>query len=157
MVSAALSDAVSVSLTPASSCRARLTKSRLHNYFGAMSMKIPGPDHPITVTPNEKRVRVTFAGTVIADTARALTLKEATYPPMQYIPREDADMDALVRTDHHTHCPYKGDAGYFSIKTGEREAGNAVWSYEQPYPAVAQIAGYLCFYASKVDKIEEVS
>jgi uncharacterized protein (DUF427 family) len=126
-------------------------------FFGATPMKIPGPDHPITVTPNEKRVRVTFAGKVIADTAHALTLNEANYPPMQYIPRADVDMNALVRTDHHTHCPYKGDAGYFSIQTGGHGADNAVWSYEQPYPALAQIAGYLCFYASKVDKIEEVS
>ena len=119
-------------------------------------MKKPGPDHPITVMPSEKRVRVTFAGKIIADTVHALTLKEATYPPMQYIPREDVDMGALVRTDHHTHCPYKGDASYFSIQTGGHDAENAAWSYEQPYPAVVQIAGYLCFYANKVDKIEEV-
>ncbi|HEU5017360.1 MAG TPA: DUF427 domain-containing protein [Pseudolabrys sp.] len=120
-------------------------------------MKIPGPRHPIAVMPSERRVRVTFAGKVIADTTHALTLEEANYPPMHYIPRDDADMSALVRTDHHTHCPYKGDASYFSIQTGAHDADNAVWSYEQPYPAVAQIAGYLCFYASKVDKIEEVS
>lgn len=120
-------------------------------------MKLPGPDHPITVTANAKRVRVTFAGKIIADTKRALTLKEASYAPMQYIPRDDVDMSVLVRTDHHTHCPYKGAASYYSIETDGRGAENAVWSYEQPYPAVAEIGRYLCFYASKVDRIEELS
>ena len=118
-------------------------------------MKEPGPDHPITIAPNDKRVRVIFAGKVIADTRRALTLRETTYPPMQYIPRDDVDMTALKRTDHHSHCPYKGDASYFSIEAGGRNAENAVWSYQQPYPAVKDIGAYLCFYANRVDAIEE--
>lgn len=118
-------------------------------------MKEPGPDHPIAIAPNGKRVRVVFAGKVIADTQRALTLRESTYPPMQYIPRDDVDMSALAPTDHHTHCPYKGDASYFSILADGRNAENAVWSYQQPYPAVKEIGSYLCFYPSKVDAIEE--
>lgn len=118
-------------------------------------MKEPGPDHPIAIAPNAKHVRVIFAGKTIADTRRALTLREATYPPMQYIPREDVDMSALSASDHHTHCPYKGDASYFSIRSGDRGADNAVWSYQQPYPAVKTIGGYLCFYPNKVDAIEE--
>ncbi len=118
-------------------------------------MKLPGPDHPIAISHNAKRVRVVFAGEVIADTTRALTLQEASYPPVQYIPRADVVMKLLAPTTHASHCPYKGDASYFSIAAGGKMAENAVWSYEQPYPAMAEIAGYLAFYPSRVDKIEE--
>jgi uncharacterized protein (DUF427 family) len=117
-------------------------------------MKTPGPDHPITITRNDGRVRVTFGGKVVADTTRALTLKEASYPPVQYIPREDADMSALTKTAHTTHCPYKGDASYFTIDSGKGKAENAVWSYEQPFSAVKEIAGCLAFYPDRVDAIE---
>lgn len=118
-------------------------------------MKLPGPDHPITIARNGKRVRVSFAGKTIADTANVLALQEASYPPVFYIPRGDADMAALTRTAHHTHCPYKGDASYFTIAAGGRTAENAVWSYEQPFPAVAEIKDYLAFYPNRVDGIEE--
>jgi uncharacterized protein (DUF427 family) len=118
-------------------------------------MKIPGPDHPITVTPNPKRVRVSAGGVVIADTARALTLKEASYPAVQYIPREDADMTRLSRTERTTHCPYKGDANYFSVTADGKALDNAALTYEAPFPAMAEIAGYLAFYPDKV-KIEQV-
>jgi uncharacterized protein (DUF427 family) len=119
-------------------------------------MKLPGPDHPIDIAPNAKRVRVTFAGCVVADTTRALTLKETTYPPVQYIPREDVDMVLLTRTDHASHCPYKGDASYYSVLVGDRTAVNAVWSYEQPFPAMAAIAGHVAFYPNRIDAIEQV-
>ena len=119
-------------------------------------MKLPGPDHPITITPSAKRVRVTFAGHVVADTTHALTLQEASYKPVLYIPRKDADMKALSRTDHATHCPYKGDASYYSIKVADKVAENAIWSYEHPFPAMAEIEGYLAFYPNRVDAIEEV-
>jgi uncharacterized protein (DUF427 family) len=119
-------------------------------------MKIPGPDHPISIAPNPKRVRVTLNGKTIADSARALTLQESSYPPVHYIPREDADMTLLERTARSTHCPYKGDASYFTIDAGGARADNAVWSYETPFPAMAQIAGYLAFYPNRVEKIEEV-
>jgi uncharacterized protein (DUF427 family) len=118
-------------------------------------MKIPGPDHPITIAKNDKRVRVTFAGHAIADTRRAFTLREASYKPVFYIPRSDADMSLLKRTDHQTHCPYKGDASYFSIVADGRSAENAVWTYEQPFPAVGEIKEYLAFYPDRVDAIEE--
>ena len=118
-------------------------------------MKIPGPDHPITIARNPRRVRVRFGERVIADTQRALTLREAHYPAVQYIPREDADMSAFTPTAHHTHCPYKGDASYFTLSAGGRTAENAVWSYEQPFPAMKEIAGYLAFYPDRVDAIEE--
>jgi len=118
-------------------------------------MKLPGPDHPITITPNPKRVRVLADGVVIADSTHALTLKEASYPAVQYIPREDADMGMLARTERTTHCPYKGDANYFSIKANGKTLDNAIWSYETPFPAMADIAGHLAFYPDKV-KIEEV-
>lgn len=113
-------------------------------------MKTPGPEHPITITPTVGRVVVKAGGKVIADSRRALTLQEGSYPPVQYIPREDAQMDELSRSAHQTHCPYKGDAAYYGIGSG----GNDVWSYEQPFPAVAAIAGHLAFYPNKVDSIE---
>lgn len=119
-------------------------------------MKEPGPDHPITIAPAGKRVRVIFAGKVIADTRHALTLNETTYPPRHYVPRADVDMSTLRPTAHHSHCPYKGDADYFSITVDGRSADNAVWSYNAPYPAVKEIAGYLCFYPERVDAIEEL-
>ena len=113
-------------------------------------MKIPGPDHPITITPNPKRVRILAGGKVVVDTTRALALKEATYPVVQYVPREDADLSLLTRTAHSTHCPYKGDASYFTIKAGDTTLENAVWSYETPFPAMQEITGYLAFYPNKV-------
>jgi uncharacterized protein (DUF427 family) len=117
-------------------------------------MKHPNADHPITVTPTEGRVRVVFGGRVIADSRRALTLREARYPPVQYIPREDAEMSHFQPSAHQTHCPYKGDASYFSLKAGGNSAENAVWSYRAPYPAAQRIAGHLAFYPDRVDSIE---
>ena len=118
-------------------------------------MKQPGPDHPITIVPNKNRVRVTFGGKVIADTTHALTLSEASYKPVQYIPRADVDMAQLAPTQHSTHCPYKGDASYFTIKGLDGKGENAVWSYETPFSAVAPIGGHLAFYPNRVDAIEE--
>lgn len=117
-------------------------------------MKVPGPDHPITVTPNPSRVRVVFNGHVVAETTRALTLQEASYPPVQYIPRADADMTRLVPTAHATRCPYKGEASYFSVEVDGKTAHNAVWSYEAPYEAVAGIKDHLAFYPDRIDRIE---
>jgi uncharacterized protein (DUF427 family) len=119
-------------------------------------MKIPGPDHPITIEANPKRVRVMHRGRVVADTTRALTLREASLPPVHYIPRADANMTLLTRTAHASHCPYKGDAAYFSVAVGEPVSENAVWTYEQPYDAVADIKDRLAFYPSRVDSIEEL-
>lgn len=118
-------------------------------------MKVPGPDHPITITQSGNRVRVAFAGRVIADTTRALTLKEAHYKPVFYIPRADTNMSLLTPTTHSTHCPYKGDANYFSIVVDGHTAENAVWSYEHPFPAMAEIKEYLAFFPSRVDTVEE--
>ena len=119
-------------------------------------MKTPGPDHPITIAGNLKRVRVTLAGHVVADTTRALTLREASLRPVQYIPRADVDMSVLERTAHSTYCPYKGHAAYYSVKVGERSETNAVWTYEKPYPAMSEIKELLAFYPSKVDSLEEI-
>ena len=119
----------------------------------AKPVRLPGADHPITVTKNPKRVVVTANGTVIADTKDALTLREANYPPVQYIPRADATIAAFERTDHSTYCPYKGDASYFSIPGVDR-GENAIWSYEAPYKAVAAIRNHLAFYPDRVT-IEE--
>jgi uncharacterized protein (DUF427 family) len=121
----------------------------------ARQARIPGPDHPITVTPNPARVIVQVAGSIIADTREALTLRESHYPPVHYIPRKDVDMNLLQPTDFTTYCPYKGDCSYFSIPTGGDRSINAVWTYETPYSAVAQIKDYVAFYPNRVDAIEE--
>ena len=117
-------------------------------------MKIPDAAHPIAIAPATQRVRVTLGGHVVADTRRALALKEASYPVVHYIPRDDVDMTVLRRTQYSTHCPYKGDAAYYSIDAGGRFAENAIWTYETPFPAVGEIAGHLAFYPRRVDSIE---
>ncbi|SPB12742.1 hypothetical protein NOV72_00049 [Caballeronia novacaledonica] len=117
--------------------------------------KIPGPDHPIEIERNASRVVVTVAGRIVADTRDALTLREAHYPPVFYIPRKDVDMSQLERTAHATYCPYKGDAAYFSISTGGARVADAVWTYEAPFAAVEPIRDRLAFYPDRVDSIEE--
>jgi uncharacterized protein (DUF427 family) len=121
-----------------------------------MTMKLPGPDRPITITRNPKRIRVLADGVVIADSTHALTLKEASYPAVQYLPREDANMALLARTERTTHCPYKGDANYFSIVADGKTIENSIWTYEKPFPAMTEISGHLAFYPDKVT-IEEVA
>ena len=118
-------------------------------------VKIPGPDHPIAVTPARGRVTVIAAGRTMADTRAALILKEAAYPPVYYIPRKDVDMARLQRTTHQTYCPYKGECNYYSIPLGGERSVNAVWTYEAPYAAVAEIKDHLAFYPDRVDAIEE--
>jgi uncharacterized protein (DUF427 family) len=118
------------------------------------AMKLPDADHPISITPAAGRVIVRFAGQIIADSRAALTLKEANYPAVQYLPRADARMSALQRTSHQSFCPYKGDASYYSLRVDDQQAENAVWSYEQPFPAMAAIEGYLAFYPNRVESIE---
>jgi uncharacterized protein (DUF427 family) len=123
--------------------------------MSAAARKIPGPDHPITIEPAAGRIVVVAGGRPLADTHRALVLKEASYPPVVYVPRSDTDMSRLTPTDRHTYGPYKGDASYLSIADLGAAGVNAVWSYEAPYDAVAPIAGHLAFYTDKVDRIEE--
>jgi uncharacterized protein (DUF427 family) len=118
-------------------------------------MKIPGPDHPIAIEANVSRVVVTVGGKVIADTRAALTLREASYPAVQYLPRADVDMAALTRSDHTTYCPYKGEASYYSIPAGGDRSLNALWTYETPFEAVAQIKEYVAFYPGRVDEIRQ--
>jgi len=120
-------------------------------------IKIPGPDHPITISPTGSTVRVTVAGRIVAESTRALRLEEKGYPPVYYFPRSDADMSLLVRTTHYTYCPYKGDCTYYSIPAGGTKSEYAVWAYETPYEAVAEIKEHLAFYPTRVDAIEVVS
>jgi uncharacterized protein (DUF427 family) len=117
-------------------------------------MKLPGPDHPITVTPSRERVRVLFNGQAVADTTRALVLQEASYKPVFYIPREDAQLALLEKTAHGTHCPYKGDASYYGLQTAAGVVSPAVWTYAAPHDAVAAIRDHVAFYPDKVDAIE---
>lgn len=118
-------------------------------------MKKPGPDHPISIARNPHRIRIMLGGFIVAETTEALTLREASLSPVQYIPRKDVQMDLLEPTSHSTHCPYKGDASYFTVTAGGLVRENAVWCYENPAPSVRDIAGYLAFYPSRVDAIEE--
>ena len=121
----------------------------------AKLVKIPGPDHPVSVGANPARVVVTVAGRVIADTREALTLREASFPAVQYIPSKDVDMSLLERTGHRTYCPYKGECAYYSIPFGGERCANAVWTYEVPFAAVIEIKDHLAFYPDRVDAIEE--
>lgn len=116
-------------------------------------MKIPGLDHPISIEPQPKRVKIIFNRQTIAETTQALELRESTLSPVQYIPRKDVAMELLQRTEHSTHCPYKGDANYFSITVDGKTAENAIGTYENPYPAVASIKEHLAFYPNRVDNL----
>jgi len=116
-------------------------------------IRVPGPDHPITIERNPVRVVVSVAGRVIADTRDALTLRESTYPPVQYIPLKDVDMSLLEPTDHSTYCPYKGNCAYYNIPIGGDKSVNAVWTYEVPFAAVAEIKDHFAFYPDRVDEI----
>ena len=118
-------------------------------------IKQPGPDHPIAIEANPDRVVVLVARRVLADTQDALTLSEAGYATVQYIPLEDVDTSLLEATDHTTYCPYKGDCSYYSIPIGGAKSVNAVWTYEAPFAAVAQIKDRVAFYPDRVDAIVE--
>ncbi len=120
-------------------------------------VKIPGPDHPITIEEKHAHVTVSVAGKVIADTHEALSLKEASYPAVIYIPRKDVDMSLLQKTSHETYCPYKGECSYYSIPAGGERSLNAIWTYENPYPSVGQIKDYMAFYPDRVDSIDIVT
>ena len=120
-------------------------------------IKIPGPDHPITISPVGGKVRVTVAGRIVAESRRALRLEEKGYPAVYYLPRSDANMSLLVRTTHYTYCPFKGDCTYYSLPVGEAKSEYAVWTYEKPHEAVTEIKEHLAFYPSRVDAIEVIS
>jgi uncharacterized protein (DUF427 family) len=118
------------------------------------TVKIPGPDHPITISQSGSHVVVTVAGRKIADSKEALSFHESSYPEVLYIPRKDVDMSLLARTEHSTYCPYKGECSYYSIPAGGERSVNAVWSYESPYDAVAAIRDHVAFYRDRVDSFE---
>jgi uncharacterized protein (DUF427 family) len=120
-------------------------------------MLVPGPQHPITISREPARIIVKVAGRTLADTTAALRLREADYPPVYYIPRQDVDMSLLTRTKHVTYCPYKGECSYYSVPSGGERSLNAVWTYEEPYDAVSEIKGHVAFYPDRVDSIERVA
>jgi uncharacterized protein (DUF427 family) len=120
-------------------------------------IRVPGPDHPITIFPPEGKVRVTVAGRIVAESTQVLRLEEKGYPPVYYLPRDHADVSLLVRTNHYSYCPYKGDCAYYSIPIGGSKSEYTVWTYEKPYEPVASIKEYLAFYPSRVDAIEAIT
>jgi uncharacterized protein (DUF427 family) len=113
--------------------------------------------HRIDITVNRRRVRVIHQGVTMADTQGALTLAETGLPEVFYFPRGDVNMARLERSNHTSHCPFKGDASYFHLRTEDGLVENAVWCYENPLDGVRQIKGYLAFYASRVDRIDQTS
>ena len=127
----------------------------LHEDGTLKTVKTPGPDHPITIERQGGRVVVKVGQHVVADTRDALTLRESDYPAVRYIPRDDVDMTRLQRTDHKTYCPYKGACAYFSIPIGGERLNNAVWTYEAPHAAVADIEHHLAFYPDRVEVVIE--
>ena len=112
---------------------------------------VPGPDHPITVTPADATVTVRLGGRTIAKTERALVLQEASYPPVYYLPLDDVEADALRPSSHETYCPFKGDASYYSLADGDAVVADAVWTYAAPYDAVSEIANHVAFYPQHVE------
>ncbi|EON2014027.1 DUF427 domain-containing protein [Serratia ureilytica] len=116
-------------------------------------VKIPCPDHPITLTRHPTRVVVRGAGQILADSRHVLMLQEANYPPVFYFPREDVNMALLHKSTHVSYCPYKGDCSYFSLTLNGPQGDNAAWSYEMPYNAVVAIKDHLAFYPDKVTAI----
>lgn len=121
---------------------------------GKAAQLVPDKDHPITVDEFPGRVRVAFNGHLIANTANAVRLQEADYPPVYYIPRHDCDWRMFTPSDHTSHCPYKGEASYFHLDVDGKRAKDAVWSYEAPFEAVSRIGGFVAFYPDRVDRIE---
>ena len=119
--------------------------------MSARQIKQPTAEHPITITPTSGRVQVRVNGELVAETRAALGLSEATYPVVQYIPLGDVDPKVLSRSRTQTYCPYKGDAGYYNVTVGDLTVDDAIWTYEQPYPAVAAIAGHVAFYPDRAE------
>jgi uncharacterized protein (DUF427 family) len=115
------------------------------------TVKIPDASHPITISPAGAHVTVRLGGTVIAETDSALALAESTYPVVQYIPLGDVNQSLLERTTTQTYCPYKGDASYYSVKTPGGTETDLIWTYEHPYPSVAEIAGHVAFYPDRAE------
>jgi uncharacterized protein (DUF427 family) len=142
-----MSDASRPSASPASG----------HAAHGATASGAPAGGHRIEITRNGHRVRVIHQGVTMADTQAALTLAETGLPEVFYFPRGDVNMARLERSDHASHCPFKGDASYFHLRTEDGLVENAVWCYENPFDGVQQIKGYLAFYASRVDRIDQTS
>ncbi|HEX4107907.1 MAG TPA: DUF427 domain-containing protein [Solirubrobacteraceae bacterium] len=117
--------------------------------------KIPSAEHPITIEPHDGRVVVRHGGTILADTRAALTLREADYPAVQYIPRADVNQSLLIESDTATYCPYKGDASYASLQLPDAVVADVLWFYGQPYPAVAQIRDHVAFYTDRVEVVAD--
>lgn len=114
-------------------------------------MKIPGPDHPITVEPSPDRVIVRAGGATIADSTTTLVLREAGYPAVRYVPLADIDRALLARSETSTYCPYKGEASYWSIASAPERGKDAGWFYAEPYAAVEQIRDHVAFYPDRVE------
>lgn len=111
--------------------------------------------HHITITPHLKRVTVRLNGQTVAETTRALSLREGTMRPVLYLPREDAELAHFARSKTTSHCPFKGDANYYSLAVDGETATDAVWTYESPHPGVAAIKDHLAFYPNMVEIIED--
>ena len=121
------------------------------------NVRTPGPDHPITITSSKDHVIVRSGESTIADSRSTLVLREANYPPVRYVPIADVDRSQLATSDLITYCPYKGDASYYSITSDPERGADAVWFYDDPYPAVAEIKGHVAFYSDRVELVVEAA
>jgi len=123
-----------------------------------MANQAPGfatrPDYRVDLLPEKRRVTVTFAGVTIADSTAALRVEETGHEPVHYIPEKDLRLDLIRPTEHHTRCPYKGEASYWTIEAGGKRSENAIWAYPTPYDEVPGLAGHYAFYGSRVDSIK---
>ena len=113
------------------------------------------PDYRVDLDPNPQKVRVRFAGEVVAESERSVLVRETKHEPVVYFPRADVRMDLLEHTGHETTCPFKGEASYWTIRVGERVAENAVWSYEDPFEDVAGLKDYVAFYPDRTELEQE--
>src|SRR4029453_18594143 len=119
--------------------------------LNAVARNRPSSDHPIWTEPYPRRVRAFLDGVAVADSTRAFLLLEVRHLPVYYFPARDVCTDLLEPTDTSTHCPYKGDAAYWSVRVGDRLARDAVWSYQDPFPERTHIKGYIAFSWNRVD------
>ena len=117
------------------------------------------PDHRVDLLPERRRVKVVFGGVTVADSNAALRVEETGHEPVHYLPEKDVRLDLMRPTEHHTRCPFKGEASYWTIEVAAAEGSvrrseNAVWAYPAPYDEVNRLAGYYAFYTSRVDSVE---
>jgi uncharacterized protein (DUF427 family) len=114
------------------------------------------PEHRVDLVPGRQHVRMMFNGATVADSEKPLIVNETGYDPVLYIPEKDIRREYLTPSAYETHCPYKGEAHYWTLKVGDKSVENAVWSYPEPYDETEGLKGHYAFYTDKLDRVETV-